>query len=318
MRHTLLSVLGLAVLLAVCATPASAHNLTSATIVKADCCTYTITFQTTDGSLTPGDLETLTCSFTLQPDSGPAMTISCPTLTATADNNGNMSVTSGPIPWMGSGCMNQNFTLGPGTATLTAPNGDTGSVDMSFDVTNVNNCGNQPPGKTFTIGPSSMEGNLFIHPGDFVSGGYSFSFASGSHPATTYTVTATVTVPVTCPQGGGAGGKIVVDLGTVSYPVPAGNTNWLPTGDQNSILSWQGATVAPDLCGGNVMNNQHGAIFTSIVSQNPSAGLVNWRFKYRDPAAKGKPNTDCTNASDPNRNRADVCGASWSQTVRDP
>lgn len=318
MRHTMLGLLAVAALIAICATPASAHNLTSATIVKADCCTYTITFQTNDMSLTPGDTETLTCSFTLQPDSGPPMTINCGTLTATADNNGNMTATFGPFAWMGSGCMNQNFTLGPGTATLMAPNGDTSTVDMTFDVSRVDSCTNQPPGKTFTIGPSSMEGNLFIHPGDFVSGGYSFSFVSGSHPETTYTVTAKVTVPVTCPQGGGPGGSITVDLGTKVYDVPLGNTSWLPTGDANSILSWQGSAVAPDLCGGNVMNNQHGAIFTSIVSQDPPAGLVNWRFKYRDPAAKGKPNTDCTNASDPNRNRADVCGASWSQTVRDP
>jgi hypothetical protein len=30
----------------------------------------------------------------------------------------------------------------------------------------------------------------------------------------------------------------------------------------------------------------------------------------RDPAAKGKPNTNCLNTSDPNRAKADVCGAS--------
>ena len=316
MRHTMFSLLGLAAVLAICATPASAHNLTSAVITD-NCCTYTITYMTTDGSLTPGDSETLNCSFTLTPLSGAPMTITCPTAMATADSNGNMSATSGPIFWLGSGCMTQAFSLSEGSATLVAPNGDTSTVQITFNPGSVSSC-SQGSGKTFTIGPSSMEGNLFIHAGDFVSGGYSFSFVSNTHPETTYTVAATVTVPVTCPQGGGPGGNIVVDLGTVAYDVPAANTNWLPTGDQNSILSWQGSTVAPDLCGGNVMNNEHGAIFTSNVSQNPPAGLVNWRFKYRDPAAKGKPNTDCTNASDPNRNRADVCGASWSQTVRDP
>ena len=45
---------------------------------------------------------------------------------------------------------------------------------------------------------------------------------------------------------------------------------------------------------------------------------MTFRFKFRDPAAKGKPNTNCLNASDPNRNRADVCGASWSATKIDP
>jgi hypothetical protein len=67
------------------------------------------------------------------------------------------------------------------------------------------------------------------------------------------------------------------------------------------------------------MDNAKGAVFTATVLQNPPTGsLVDFRFKYRDPAAKGKPNTDCTNANDPNRNKADVCGASWSETVKDP
>ena len=45
---------------------------------------------------------------------------------------------------------------------------------------------------------------------------------------------------------------------------------------------------------------------------------VNFRFKCRDPAAKGKPKTNCFDTSDPNRAKADVCGVSWSATVRDP
>ena len=131
-------------------------------------------------------------------------------------------------------------------------------------------------------------------------------------------MTATVAIPVTCPFGGGAGGTITIDLGTRSYNVPAGNTDWRPTGDANSILSWMGSTVAPSLCGGQDMDNKSGAVFTATVSQNPPTGsLVDFRFKYRDPAAKGKPNTDCT-VPGPNRDRADVCGASWSPTVTDP
>jgi len=173
-----------------------------------------------------------------------------------------------------------------------------------------------PPGKTFTIGPSSMEGRILITPGDFVSGGYSFKFKQSTHLATTFTITASVAIPVTCVGGGG--GTITVDLGTRSYTVPAGNTNWLPTGDQNSILSWMGSAVAPDLCGGQDMENKPGATFTATVSQSPASGsLVDFRFKYRDPAAKGKPNTDCT-VPGVNRDKADVCGASWSQTVLDP
>ncbi|HEU4995315.1 MAG TPA: hypothetical protein VFT29_10875 [Gemmatimonadaceae bacterium] len=176
-----------------------------------------------------------------------------------------------------------------------------------------------PPGKTFTIGPSSMEGHLKIPAGSWFNGGYSFKFKSNQHIATQFTVTAKVEVPVNCPYGGGPGGTILIPLGTRTYNVPAGNTNWLPTGDANSILSWMGAVQSPDLCGGFLMDNARGAIFTATVSQNPPTGtLVDFRFKYRDPAAKGKVDTNCTDPLAPKRNDAATCGASWSQTVTDP
>jgi hypothetical protein len=67
------------------------------------------------------------------------------------------------------------------------------------------------------------------------------------------------------------------------------------------------------------MDNAKGAVFTATVAQNPPSGsLVNFRFKYRNPAAKGKVDTNCTDASEPKRNDAATCGASWSETVRDP
>jgi hypothetical protein len=109
-----------------------------------------------------------------------------------------------------------------------------------------------------------------------------------------------------------------VSLYTATGTAPT-STDWLPTGDANSVLSWQGSIQAPDLCNGQTMDDIQGAVFTSIVSQSPPSGsLVDFRFKYRDPAAKGKPNTNCLDTSDPNRAKADVCGASWSGTKRDP
>lgn len=174
-------------------------------------------------------------------------------------------------------------------------------------------------GKTFSIGPSSMEGHLKIPINSWFNGGYSFKFKNNTHAATQFTVQARVEVPVTCPYGGGPGGTIVIPLGTVVYNVPAANTNWLPTGDANSILSWMGAVRSPDLCGGFPMDNARGAIFTATVAQNPPTGsLVDFRFKYRDPLAKGKVDTNCTDPNEPKRNDAATCGASWSQTVTDP
>jgi len=182
-------------------------------------------------------------------------------------------------------------------------------------------------GKTFTIGPSSMEGAIKISAGDWVNGGYSFKFKT-AHIATTYTVSAFVTITGPCLSSTGVKlgttDVVTVPLGTVAYAIPASSsaTDWLPTGDANNVLSWEGSIVAPSsLCGGggNKLDASKGAVYTATVSQNPPTGsLVDFRFKYRDPAAKGKPNTNCLDTSDPNRARADVCGASWSQTVTDP
>jgi len=175
-----------------------------------------------------------------------------------------------------------------------------------------------PEGKTFDIGPSSMEGHLLIRPGDWISGGYSFVFVDGGHAATTVTVTSKLTLPFRCENG--TTGEFVINLGTHDYDVPAGDKTWQPTGDANSVLSWAGSGPAPEGCGpGNIMDNSKGAIWEATVVQSPDTGsLLNWRFKYRDPNAKGKGNVNCLDTLDPRRNKADVCGASWSGTVRDP
>lgn len=317
LRKHVLIFLALSGLLALVGSTAMGHELTvaSATINCMNACLTVSADQ-----LTPGDMDKITYSFTLTSTTGGSSFTVSGEIDFTADDSGSFSTTVCPN-WLSSGAnLTDNFTV-TGSATLITPTDTTPPKTFDFGGgagSGTLNCGTPPTGKTFSIGPSSMEGNLFIHAGDWVSGGYSFSFVDGGHPATNYTVTATVTVPVTCPQGGGSGGNIVVSLGTKTYSVPAGNKNWLPTGDANSILSWDGAAQAPDLCSGNVMNNQHGAILTTTVSQDPPAGLVNWRFKYRDPNAKGKGNVNCTDASDPRRNDAATCGASWSQTVRDP
>jgi hypothetical protein len=185
-----------------------------------------------------------------------------------------------------------------------------------------------------------MEGAIKISNGDYVNGGYSFQFKSGSHPETFYTVNAFLTISGPCTNGGtdtltiplgppGQPGKIQPP-GPVTYDVAAGDTNWTPTGDANSVASWEGSvlvgTTTPTLCGPvsgvrvgtGQLNASKGAVFNATVSENPPGSLVAWRFKYRDPFAKGKPNTNCLDTTDPNRARADVCGASWSQTVTDP
>jgi hypothetical protein len=315
-------VLALAVL---CVTPATAHQLTAAN-ASTDCSGSCLFVSAT--SLTQGQADKIMYTYTLTSNTGGATVTVSGEIDFTADSTGSYSNTV-CFYWLTTGAnLSDNYTV-TGTATLITPD-DTTSLPINFGngTTVVLTCGGTTTGKNFSIGPSSMEGDLHISPGDWISGGYDFKFVSGSHPATAYTVVATVTVPVVCPDNSVE--NIVIQLGapgqlngggvaTYTYNIPAGDTTKHATGDANSILSWDGAVQAPaNLCGGNVGRNQRGAIFNATVSQNPPAGLVDWQFKYRDPNAKGKGNVNCTDASNPKRNDAATCGASWSATLRDP
>ena len=220
-----------------------------------------------------------------------------------------------PLP---GACSGHDVTFSNGQISYSF-NGGPPQTGPSFEINLSDSLSCTPPqGKTFSIGPSSMEGHLLIRPGDWVAGGYSFKFVDGAHVDSTVTVSSTLTLPVRCADGSNT--QFTVNLGTHDYFVPAGNTDWQPTGDANNVLSWAGSAQAPPACGpGGIMDNSKGAIFQSTVSQNPDTGSqLNWRFKYRDPNAKGKGNVNCLDTTDPRRAKADVCGASWSQTVRDP
>ena len=171
------------------------------------------------------------------------------------------------------------------------------------------------PGKTVSIGPSSMEGAIKISNGDWVNGGYSMK------STVTGDLTIAANVRITGPCSNGGTDTLIIPLATKTYPAPSQAKDWLPTGDANSVLSWQGAVqvgvTTPPICGGvGKLDASKGAIFTATVSADPPepGSTVTFRFKFRDPAAKGKPNTNCLDTSDPNRSKADVCGASWSGT----
>ena len=316
-------VLGFAVLLVL---PVMANILTGAG-ATADCTGYSLTVNAVD--LTPGTSYQINYVFNLTCNGSTTMVPGSINFTTT--NNGSSTDTnateSANGTWLPSGSLSANCTV-TGSATLTS-SGSTFNITINGSGTATLPCGTTTGGgKSFSIGPSSMEGDLHISPGDWISGGYNFKFTSGSHAATSYTVVATVTVPVTCPDSSIQ--NIVIPLGapgqldgggvtSFTYNIPAGDTSNHATNNQNSILAWEGAVQAPaTLCGGNVGRNQSGAVFNANVTQNPHVGLVDWQFHYRDPNAKGKGNVDCTDASNPRRNDAATCGASWSQTLRDP
>jgi hypothetical protein len=303
-------------LVAMCATVAFANLLTGAS-ATADCSGFTLTVNAID--LTPGTAYTINYFFDCGSTAQASGSIN---FTAT----GNTATETVPTTAWPGGTLTANCSL-TGSATLTS-SGSTIAITINGSSPATLTCTSTGTPKSFAIGPSSMEGDLHIAPGDFISGGYNFKFTTNTHAATMYSVTATVTVPVSCPDGSTQ--NVVIPLGapgqldgggvtTFTYNIAAGDTNNHATNDQNSILAWEGAVQAPaNLCGGQIGRNQSGAVFNATVTQNPHVGLVDWQFHYRDPNAKGKGNVDCTNANDPRRNDAATCGASWSQTVRDP
>lgn len=170
-----------------------------------------------------------------------------------------------------------------------------------------------PASATVAAISGSMEGAIKISPGDWVSAGYRFSIP-GSHPAeTVWVASAQVSLSGPCTNGGSA--TVVVPLSAGPYTVLANDNNWWPTGDQQSAASFQGAVQAPaGLCGGTgKLDASAGADFSADLQSTDQSNKISVSFHYRDPAAKGQPNVDCSNVESANWSSS-TCGASWSGT----
>jgi hypothetical protein len=156
----------------------------------------------------------------------------------------------------------------------------------------------------------SMEGSIKISPGDWVAAGYDITIPGG-HPAETVQLAnAQVVISGSCTNGGSD--SIVIPLSAGPYNIPANDSNWWPSGNENDPLVYQGAVQAPaGLCGGTgQLNGSGGATITGDLQSTVTNTAVHIRFHYRDPNAKGKGNVNCSSGS----YASDVCGASWSGT----
>ncbi|HEX2681721.1 MAG TPA: hypothetical protein VHQ03_10555, partial [Candidatus Dormibacteraeota bacterium] len=133
---------------------------------------------------------------------------------------------------------------------------------------------------TVVIGPQAMEGNLQIHPGDPLRAGFDFTMP-GSHPAATASFyNGYVSLLIKCADGSTP--PLTIQLPSQTINDGAGSPGWYPSGDQSSSLVYQGGLTAPDLCGGGVMNDASGAIFTTTFFSTDTTDKVNFRFHYSD------------------------------------
>lgn len=160
----------------------------------------------------------------------------------------------------------------------------------------------------------SMEGDLKVTPGSWLSAGYRLKQSGGG---TVKVADATVTMGYSC-MNGLPGGSFELPLDPGPYSIPAGSSDWYPTNTQSSHLSYQGSMQVPDLCGGEKLriNSSSGAAsFAADIQSTNTVDKVSISFHYRIPAAKNSPYPG-VNCADPAENTgvSSICGASWSAT----
>ena len=124
-----------------------------------------------------------------------------------------------------------------------------------------------------------MEGNLVVRPGDTIKAGYNFTIP-GAHAADTVTFTnPNVTLSVNCPDGSTF--PVTITMSNQSYFDPAGNSNWFPSSDQNSPLTYQGSFTTPStMCGGQTGHTLKASFASSLT--DTSQDKINVRFHYSD------------------------------------
>ncbi len=169
---------------------------------------------------------------------------------------------------------------------------------------------------TFTIS-GSMEGHIVVANGDHVVAGYVFKLA-GAHPDTRVLMAdATVTITGNCSNGGSDTLTIPLRAGDATfnqpYLVASNNSDWVPTGDEQSPDSYESPPgFTANVCGGvGTLDGGQGATIHADLQADPVTSDIAIRFHYRDPNAKGKGNVDCSVGM----HSASECGASWSGTL---
>ena len=106
------------------------------------------------------------------------------------------------------------------------------------------NCANG----SVVVGPQA-KGDLKLNPGTTLETGYSFSLPGNAQPFSATVSNASVVFQLTCVSGAAPSpSTLTVPIATASYPV-AGH-EWVPTGDKNSPLGYQGSGTVPNACSG--------------------------------------------------------------------
>jgi uncharacterized repeat protein (TIGR01451 family) len=120
-------------------------------------------------------------------------------------------------------------------------------------------------GATVTLGPQAMEGDLKVAPGTTLKTGYDFTLPGNKQ---TFNITFTnpqVVFTVRCVSGATPSQPtLTVPMGSATYTAP--DSQWYPSGNQQSALVYQGAIAVPDLCFGGKVRFDKGGTFSASLS----------------------------------------------------
>ena len=120
-------------------------------------------------------------------------------------------------------------------------------------------------GATVTLGPQAMEGDLKVSPGTTLKAGYDFTLPGNKQ---TFNVTFTnpqVVFTVRCVSGATPSQPtLAVPMSSATYTAP--DSQWYPSGNQQSALVYQGAAAVPDLCSGGKVRFDKGGTFSALLT----------------------------------------------------
>jgi hypothetical protein len=114
---------------------------------------------------------------------------------------------------------------------------------------------------TLTFSRVALDGDLKVNPGTAMKVGYSFKAPRGR-----ITVASSVEFTIRCADGRTTPSRSTwtVSLPTQTYNVTG--SDWWPTADQTSSVSYQGRATIPDFCRGGKVRLDRGGVFTAKLS----------------------------------------------------
>jgi hypothetical protein len=121
-----------------------------------------------------------------------------------------------------------------------------------------------------------------------------------------------VSVHYRCSTDHAITGDITIALPDATFSVASNDGRCYPSDKQQVAAVYQGAAIAPDVCGGGELDLRAGATFTADVHSSDTTDKVNIRFQYVDAATKGThTNLNCSSPIDnPDPGGVNACSSS--------